>query len=271
MPELPEVETVVRHLRPRLGGRLITGFTAYWPKVTAPVKPQRFARQVVGRTIERVRRRGKFIILQLDRGLVHVHLRMTGRLLLLPPGQTGDLPHLTAAFTLSGDDRLLFRDVRKFGRIGYLESPVSLEARLGPEPLSEEFTPQVLRKMLAGRRRQIKPLLLDQTFIAGLGNIYVDEVLFSAGIHPLSLASRLDARRATTLHGAIREVLTDSIAHNGTTIINFGYGDNEAGGFRERLLVFGRQEEPCLVCATPLVKTKVAQRGTYLCPHCQPA
>ncbi len=270
MPELPEVETVVRHLRPRLEGRLITGFTAYWPKVTAPLEPQHFARQVAGRTIKDVRRRGKFIIFQLDRGLVHVHLRMTGRLLLLPAGQPGDLPHLRAAFTLSGDERLVFRDVRKFGRIGYLESPASLEARLGPEPLSKEFTTRVLRKMLAGRRRQIKPLLLDQAFIAGLGNIYVDEVLFMAGIHPLILASRIDARRATALHGAIRKVLADSIAHNGTTIINFGYGDDEAGGFRERLMVFGREEEPCHVCATPLVKTRVAQRGTYLCPHCQP-
>ncbi|MCH7859292.1 MAG: DNA-formamidopyrimidine glycosylase [Candidatus Marinimicrobia bacterium] len=269
MPELPEVETVVRHLRPQLLGRTITGFTAPWPKVTAPAHPDAFAREVVGRTIGGVRRRGKFILLQLDRGHIHLHLRMTGRLVLASPGDEGDQRHVTAVVTLSDSHRLIFRDMRKFGRLGYLADLAPLEAKLGPEPLSPEFTAERFYQLLQGRRRQIKPLLLDQGFIAGLGNIYVDEALFAAGIHPRAEAASQSAAKAEALHRAIRHILQRSIEKNGTTIINFQYGTGSTGRFREDLRVFRREGEPCLVCSTPVVKIRVAQRGTHLCPTCQ--
>ena len=269
MPELPEVETVVRHLRPQLLDRTITGFTAPWPKVTAPAHPAAFARDVVGRTIRDVRRRGKFILLDLDEGHIHLHLRMTGRLLLTPPGDEGDPGHVTAVVILSGSHRLIFRDMRKFGRMGYLADLAPLEAKLGPEPLSPEFTAERFYQLLQGRRRQIKPLLLDQGFIAGLGNIYVDEALFAAGIHPLAEAAGQPPAKVEALHGAMRDILTRSIEQNGTTIINFQYGTGNPGRFRDELRVFRREGEPCPVCSTPLVKIRVAQRGTHICPACQ--
>ena len=204
MPELPEVETVVRNLRPELAGREITGFKAPWPKVTAPVAPEAFARQVVGRTIKDVRRRGKYILLDLDRGHVHLHLRMTGQLLVILPGEEPTSGQIRARFYLSGGVRLLFRDQRKFGRVGYLADLGPLEERLGPEPLADKFTAALLADMLEGRRRQIKPLLTDQRFIAGLGNIYVDEALFAARIHPEAEARNVPGEKVTALHRAIR-------------------------------------------------------------------
>ena len=284
MPELPEVETVVRYLRPHLEGHTIASFTARWPKVTAPALPEDFARQVTGHIIKAVRRRGKYILLDLDRGCVHLHLRMTGRLLVLPSGnpEASELSYLTAEFDLIGPSgtprrayargqvrRLVFTDMRKFGRVGYLEDPAPLEARLGPEPLSSRFTPRAFHRLLQGRRRRTKPLLLDQSFIAGLGNIYADEALFLAHVHPETPASRLTFPQSRTLHRAIRNVLTESILHDGTTIINFQYGEGSTGRFREKLRVFRREGQPCPVCGTPLVKIRVAQRGTYLCPACQ--
>lgn len=274
MPELPEVETVVRYLRPRLEGHTIAGFRALWPRVTAPAPPETFARQVRGRTIRVVHRRGKYILFDLDRGHVHLHLRMTGRMIVVPAGETDNQPHVTAEFDLSdlsgqGGGRLIFRDTRKFGRVGYLDDLAALEANLGPEPLSPEFTPQLFHRLLQGRNRRIKPLLLDQAFIAGLGNIYVDEALFLARIHPETPASRLSFARVKALHQAIRDILRASIEQGGTTIINFRYGEDGVGRFRDRLQVFRRMEEPCPVCGTPLVKIRVAQRGTYLCPGCQ--
>ncbi len=269
MPELPEVETVVRHLRPQLLGRTITGFTAPWPKVTAPAHPDAFAREVVGRTIGGVRRRGKFILLQLDRGHIHLHLRMTGRLVLASPGDEGDQRHVTAVVTLSDSHRLIFRDMRKFGRMGYLADLAPLAAKLGPEPLSPAFTADRFYQLLPGRGRPLKPRLRAQGFSAGLGNIYVEEALFAAGIHPRAEAASQPAAKAEALHRAIRHILQRSIEHNGTTIINFQYGTGSTGRFRENLRVFRREGEPCLVCSTPVVKIRVAQRGTHLCSTCQ--
>ena len=268
MPELPEVETVVRHLRPRLAGRTIRRFEASWPKVTAPAPVKTVAGQLANRQIVEVARRGKFILLELDRGLVHIHLRMTGRLLLAPTDAPLG-PHDRARFCLSGDDDLVFRDMRKFGRIGYLQDRSTLEAQLGPEPLDEVFTGDLLATLLKGHKRQIKPLLLDQSFIAGLGNIYVDEALFAARIHPRALSHRVSRAKAHALHSAIREILAGSIAAQGTTFINFTWGADETGGYRMALKVFGRQGQPCPVCGTALVKQWIGQRGTHFCPRCQ--
>ncbi|MFC1547983.1 Fpg/Nei family DNA glycosylase, partial [Candidatus Neomarinimicrobiota bacterium] len=171
MPELPEVETVVRYLRPKLKNQQIVGFKAYWPKVTAPTTPEVFSTAIVGRSIRAVIRRGKYIILNLDKGFVHLHLRMTGNLSVVTRRIENSDPHITAEFQMGAATWLIFRDTRKFGRIGYLDNLALLEAKLGPDPLSEEFTPQRFHSELKNRHRRIKPLLLDQSFIAGLGNI----------------------------------------------------------------------------------------------------
>lgn len=271
MPELPEVETVIRYLRPHLSGRSIVGFSARWTRVTAPVSPEEFTKRVMNRTVKNVQRRGKYIILELDQGYIHLHLRMTGRLQVLPAEdrQTINGRHVTARFDLSDRRCLVFNDIRKFGRVGYLNDLEPLEVRLGLEPLSPEFTPQLFYDLLHSRMRRIKPLLLDQTFVAGLGNIYVDEALFRARIHPEMPAMKLTFVEATALHQAIRDVLSESIRDNGTTIINFQYGEGSTGRFREKLRVFRHDGEPCPVCGTTIKKTRVAQRGTYLCPSCQ--
>ena len=268
MPELPEVETVVRQLRPLLTGRTIRGFEAPWHKVTDPAKPAQFDGQIIGKEIVEVGRRAKFIVLQLSEGLIHIHLRMTGRLVLARPKQPPP-PHVRARFLLDNSAVLLFRDARKFGRIGYLDDLAGLEARLGPEPLAESFTPEIFRAMLRGRKRQIKPLLLDQSFIAGLGNIYVDEALFAARIHPAAQSHTVSPAKAAKLHSAIREILSASIAAQGTTIIDFTFGDGQEGSFGDALRIFGRQGQPCPVCGAMIVKSWVGQRGTHHCPRCQ--
>jgi len=269
MPELPEVETVVRNLRPELVGETIRAFEAAWPKVTAPATVEAFAHQVVGRTIQGVNRRGKYILLQLDRGYVHIHLRMTGHLFAIPAGEDATNSQIRAQFQLSNGMRLLFRDQRKFGRMGYLDDLAPLEARLGPEPLAANFTGTLLAEQLADRGRQIKPLLLDQSFIAGLGNIYVDEALFAARIHPQTVAERIPADKVKTLHRAIRRLLRRSIERQGTTFSSFRFGRGETGSYRDRLKVFGREDQPCPRCRTAIRKTRVAQRGTHHCPQCQ--
>ncbi|UCD39113.1 MAG: bifunctional DNA-formamidopyrimidine glycosylase/DNA-(apurinic or apyrimidinic site) lyase [Fidelibacterota bacterium] len=269
MPELPEVETVVRYLRPHLEGRTVNRFEAWWPKVTDPMPAEVFAQMATNRVIHAIHRRGKYILWQLDRGFIHIHLRMTGQLVVLDGADNDDRHHVTAEFDLSDEMTVLFRDMRKFGRVGYLEDIAPLEAKLGPEPLSPQFTPDLLHRLLADHRRQIKPLLLDQGFIAGLGNIYVDEALFLARVHPGTPASSLTLEQAQILHHAIQGILTESIGLDGTTIINFSFGDGGRGRFRDMLQVFRREGEPCPVCGTPLEKIRIAQRGTHLCPQCQ--
>ena len=269
MPELPEVETVVRYLRPELTDRQIVGFKANWPKVTAPTSPEAFTAYIVGRLIQSVGRRGKYIILNLDTGLIHLHLRMTGSLSVAMPLTENLEPHITAEIQMDDGKCLLFRDIRKFGRIGYLSDIKPLESKLGVEPLSEQFTPNAFHGMLKERRRQIKPLLLDQSFIAGLGNIYVDEALFLSGIHPESQSVTLSYKDTHVLHDNIRRVLLSSIEHKGTTLVNFRYGENRQGNFRRMLQVFRQEGAPCPVCGNELVKIRVAQRGTHLCLNCQ--
>jgi formamidopyrimidine-DNA glycosylase len=269
MPELPEVETVVRYLRPKLKNQQIVGFRAYWPKVTVPTTPEVFTATIVSRSIQDVNRRGKYIILNLDKGFIHLHLRMTGNLSIVSRKVENIDPHITAEFQMGDATWLIFRDTRKFGRIGYLDDLALLEAKLGPDPLSEGFTPRRLHGMLKEHRQRVKPLLLDQSFIAGLGNIYIDEALFLSRIHPESPASTLSYREAEVLHSNIRNVLLSSIEYSGTTIVNFRYGETGLGRFREMLQVFRREGTPCPICGKDLIKIRVAQRGTHICPHCQ--
>lgn len=265
MPELPEVETIVRTLRPRLLGRRITGFTTRWRRTCLP-SPALIRAGVVDRTIDRISRRGKFIVITLaDGGHLLIHLRMSGRLEwddTLATGRT----HIRATWDLDDESRLVFVDARKFGRVHYTCDPAAVLGVLGPEPLSRAFTATRLAALLAGRRRQLKPLLLDQTIIAGLGNIYTDEALFAAGLHPLTRAADLDRRQVQRLHQAIRDVLRLAIRKHGTSI-DWIY----PGGWMQRhLKVYGRTAQPCRHCGTPIRALRVGQRGTHLCPVCQP-
>lgn len=270
MPELPEVETVVRYLRPLLTGKIVRQFQVLngWSKVVQGSSPETFARHVVGQKIIHVQRRGKFIVWNLTAGNVFIHLRMTGRLLTKLSDQD-KLQQLTAEFRFSDGTSLYFKDYRKFGRIAFAEKVAAFDAKLGPEPLSPVFNATWLYRNLQAHRRQMKPLLLDQTFLAGLGNIYVDESLWKAKIHPLTISHRVGKQKAAALTEAIQTILTRAIELNGTTIQNFAFGSGKTGRFVSELQVFGRTGEPCPRCKTPIRKTRVAQRGTHFCPRCQ--
>jgi formamidopyrimidine-DNA glycosylase len=230
MPELPEVETVVRFLRPFVVGKIVAGVepAAGFEKVLATHAPVDFGRLVTGRTVRRTRRRGKYIVLDLDRGHLLIHLRMTGRL--LTRISDNDNPrHITARIDFTDGTCLYFKDYRKFGRLYYYRDLSPLEQQLGPEPLSEAFTPDWFFGQLHHRQRALKPLLLDQSFLAGLGNIYVDEALWAARLHPLTTSNRVSRIKANRLHRAIREILQASIEMQGTTIINFYFGERGEG------------------------------------------
>ncbi len=270
MPELPEVETVVRSIRPLVIGKTIKAVetAANYPKVLATHSPPDFNRLIVSQNILGVRRRGKYIIMELSSGYLLIHLRMTGRLL-ARLGPEDKSRHITATIIFSDGTKLYFKDYRKFGRFYYSESLDFLEEKLGVEPLEGNFTALWLITQLKKSNRKIKPLLLDQAFIAGLGNIYVDEALWAAKIHPQTSSGRIGATKIRKLHSAIREILLLSIEQNGTTIINFAFGDNSTGEFVNQLQVFDRKDRPCPRCQTSIIKIRVAQRGTYLCPKCQ--
>jgi formamidopyrimidine-DNA glycosylase len=260
MPELPEVETVVRTVEPRLTGRRILS-ASFNSRFVTPGNRAALAARLAGRRVESVRRRGKFIVIGLDHGTLAVHLGMTGRLLV--SGQPGD--HTHGVFTLD-DGQILYDDPRQFGKIEWSAGAPKRVARLGPEPLEiglEEFRARLKRKA------RIKPLLLNQTFLAGLGNIYADESLFKAGIHPLASATRLTALRAGRLHQAIRETLMEAIAMGGSSVSDYVDANGERGWFQIQHCVYGREGEACRQCGAPIHKIVVAQRGTHFCAKCQ--
>jgi formamidopyrimidine-DNA glycosylase len=258
MPELPEVETVVRSVARRLKGRRIVA-AEFNSRFVTPGDRKKLAARVAGRTVCAVARRGKFIVLSLDEGTICIHLGMTGSLLL--DAETG--AHTHGVFTLD-EGRLVYDDPRQFGRI---EWGLRRVEKLGPEPLEIGLDDFVSR--LRSRKSQIKPLLMNQAFLAGLGNIYVDESLFAAGIHPLARASRLNVERAARLHQAIREVLTLAIEHRGSSISDYVDADGERGWFQVMHRVYGREGEPCVNCGAAIKKIVVGQRGTHFCPRCQ--
>ncbi|RMF09589.1 MAG: bifunctional DNA-formamidopyrimidine glycosylase/DNA-(apurinic or apyrimidinic site) lyase [Candidatus Neomarinimicrobiota bacterium] len=270
VPELPEVETVVRVIRPRIEGlrirsiRRLNGTASLFNGATEA----QLNRLVKNQRIRAVTRRGKYIVLELERGVLLIHLRMTGRLL-FRKGPDDPERHFTARIDFQNQASLWFRDMRKFGRITYCSDRENWEGRLGPEPLSDQFTLDWLRGELKRRHRKMKALLLDQSFLAGLGNIYVDEVLWAARIHPETLSHRVSQSKAAALHRAIRSILQASIDHQGTTIINFAFGEGKTGNFRSLLQVFGRTGKPCPRCGTAIKKVRVNQRGTHFCPVCQ--
>lgn len=277
MPELPEVETVVRGLRRSLTGRRITGVRVNWSGSITRPDPQSFVRRLRGRRVTRVDRRGKWVVIELDDGqTLLIHLRMTGQLL-LEPAECPEGKYTRVVFQLndhreSGTDRLRFSDMRKFGRMVLTDDPASVLEELGPEPLDDDFTVERFKRMLAERRGRIKSLLLNQRFLVGLGNIYVNEALWLARIHPLRSADSLSGVEVEALHRAIRSVLRAAIGQGGTTLENgnFRQANGEAGEFVDELLVYGHEGEPCGCCGEPIERVKVGQRSTYFCSRCQP-
>jgi formamidopyrimidine-DNA glycosylase len=277
MPELPEVETVRRQLEPRLRGRRIAGAQVLDPLWCAPRPPAEVERALGGGRIAGIGRRGKYLLLELEgaRFLV-MHLRMTGNLLwVAPEADRRDAPHLRMRLRLDDGSRVLFTDQRRFGTGLVIDGQDRLQAhlaeRLGPEPLEPSFTPDALRRTAAGRTAPIKAFLLDQRRVAGVGNIYADEALFRARIHPLRAAGRLRREEVERLHGAIRETLEAGIAASGASIDDYRDSNGEPGSMQDEFLVHLREGKPCVRCGRPVRKLRVAGRGTYVCTRCQPA
>jgi formamidopyrimidine-DNA glycosylase len=284
MPELPEVETIARDLHQHLVGWAIVGVTVREPRAIDSLTPQVFSERLTGQCIHGVGRRAKYIVIELESGdLLIVHLRMTGRLLLCAPDEPlskhthvvldlepGTLPGFSSG---AGAIQLRFVDTRKFGRLS-LVAPLHLTAldkRLGPEPLRDDFTPQVLREALRGRRTKLKPFLLDQRRLAGLGNIYADESLFLAGLHPEREAGSLTPDEVARLHAAIRHVLAAAIGNRGTSLSDAEYRDatGEKGRHLEHLAVFRRTGQPCPRCGQAIQRIRLGGRSTHFCPRCQ--
>ena len=271
MPELPEVEYVARQLREDLVGHIIEGVVVSWPRSVQGMSLEEFAARLAGRRVVGVARRGKYLLVQLDgEETLVVHRRMSGNLILSPPAS--DVLYVRVAFTLDDGRRLLYSDPRKFGRLTVAadEDLPRLFATLGPEPLDETFTGEALLERLHDQRRAIKAALLDQEVVAGLGNIYADESLYRAGIHPLRPAGSLTPEEAAALRDAIQATLLTGIAHGGTTFGRHRDAYNEAGTNLEHVEVYRHTGEPCPRCGTPIQRIVVAQRGTHFCPSCQP-
>ncbi len=270
MPELPEVETIVRQLRPLIRGRTVTAVVVHGRDLLLRSTPRAFCAALAGRRITDMRRRGKYFVLELDDGrLVVGHLRMTGRLFV---DGAAEHRYARACFDLDDGRRLVFTDVRKFGRLQLAACLDDALPPMGPEPLSDQMDGEWMAAALAGRRRRLKPLLLDQSFLAGLGNIYVDESLHRAGLHPLRSSHRVPRDKAFALAGAIRDVLGAAIAAEGSSFDAFyRTPEGRPGGFQDEFAVYGREGEPCPRCRAPIRRIVVGQRGTHFCPRCQPA
>jgi formamidopyrimidine-DNA glycosylase len=275
MPELPEVETIARHLRqgktPQPGDQTqvidarVTKVLTVWPGTIAEPAVAQFKRSVNGRVIKSVRRRAKYLILDLDRGSMLIHLRMSGDIRLESLDRPTQ-PHDRLILELNHRDRLAFNDTRKFGRAWWVKDPQTILGKLGPEPFDPELDDDRFSRMLSQKKRQIKPLLLDQAFIAGLGNIYTDEALHRSRIHPRRLSSTIGPELAADLLEHIRQVLTLGIETNGASI-DWVY---KGGDFQNHFWVYGRAGAACRQCGQPIQRLLVGQRGTHICPECQP-
>lgn len=272
MPELPEVETTVRLIRPHIVGRTITAASVAWRRT---VGARDFEERVVGARIASVRRRAKYFVLDLERdgepaGGIVGHLRMTGRVL-VEPAKSATPDYAKVALALDDARVMHFVDVRKFGRFEWRADADAEFVELGPEPLGEEFTPTWLASALKERRRALKPLLLDQSFVAGLGNIYVDESLHRSGLHPLAKSERVKSAQAVALHHEIRAVLEEAIEREGSSFdVFYRTPEGNPGSYQDQFRVYGRDGKPCRKCGTTIARMVVGQRGTHVCPRCQP-
>jgi len=277
VPELPEVETIIRNLRRgclqdgsagvSLIGQTFHSAHLFWNRSLSSPSAVEFLQRLPGQTVNDLTRRGKFLVFGLSQDYLLIHLRMSGDLRLETAGESPALrKHDRLVLVFESGLRLIFHDPRKFGRIWLVQDPATVLGGLGPEPLDEDFTVESLYDRLQARRRALKPLLLDQSFLAGLGNIYTDEALHLAGLHPNRISSSISREESGRLWNAIRTVLEEGIRRNGASI-DWVY---RGGEYQNHFRVYGRAGEACSVCGTPVQRLVVGQRGTYICPHCQP-
>ena len=274
MPELPEVETVRARLAPVLEGRRLERVEITDARLTRPFDPDEVARELEGERVAEVGRRGKYLIVRFESGrALLVHLRMTGSLRTTPPGSPpADDPHRRAQITLDDGSDVSYRDVRRFGTWLLLEPAevdAYVDARLGPEPLGAAYKARHLAERLASRRAPVKAAILDQRTVAGVGNIYADEALWRARIHPLREARSLGTDELRALHRGIRRALEHGIARQGSTLRDYALPDGTTGRMQHEFKVYGRAGEPCERCGTPIDKIRAAGRGTWYCPSCQ--
>jgi formamidopyrimidine-DNA glycosylase len=266
MPELPEVETVKNELTPHIIGHTITAVTLFDEKIVRQPPVEEFNSRLIGEAITGVGRRGKYLLFSLTSGqTLVIHLKMTGSLWLKPPDR-----FVRAVIHLNGGVKLYFRDPRKFGMMWLVDNKKSVTDKLGPEPLEAGFTAETLAKILGGRAAPVKALLCDQSFIAGIGNMYADEALFLAKIHPMRAGGSLSKEEVKRLYNAIRQVLAAAIGAKGASVSTYFRPDGQIGTAHFQFKVAHRRGESCPVCGTPLKRITVRNRGTYFCPKCQP-
>jgi len=272
MPELPEVETIKNELQPHIVGHCVTGVTLFWEGIVRQPSVEEFCSRLIGQRITEVARRGKYLILSLTSGEVLViHLKMTGSLLLRSASAEPD-KFIRAIIHLDKEAGLYFRDPRKLGVMWLMENTNSITGKLGPEPLEAGFTPEILAQRLTNRIAPIKALLCDQGFIAGIGNMYADEALFAARIHPLRAGGSLSRDEIERLHNAIQQVLWSAIGNKGASVDTYFRPSGELGTAHFQFKVAHRLSGKfCPVCGTPIERIVVRNRGTYFCPHCQQA
>jgi len=273
VPELPEVESIRRQLAPLLEGRRFERVRITDGRLTRPFDPDAVARELEGERVRVLDRRGKYLIVRFESGrALLIHLRMTGSLRHAPAGTLPDDPHRRAVVSLDDGSDVAYRDVRRFGTWLLLERDevdAYVAARVGREPLEPRYRARELAARLANRRAPVKAAILDQRTVAGVGNIYADEALWLARIHPLREARDLDGDELRALHRGIRRALELGIARQGSTLSTYALPNGERGSMQEALKVYGRDGEPCERCGTPIEKLRVAGRGTWYCPSCQ--
>ncbi len=268
MPELPEVETIKNELAPWVVGQTFADAAILDAKVVCGGTPEEVRSGLVGRKIRSLERRGKYLIFCLSGGKsLVIHLRMTG-VLLLDPEQADR--YASAVFHFSNGHRLVFSDRRRLGKIWLVDDASTVICKLGCEPLDEGFTPEVLEQRLSGRRIPIKAALLDQSIVAGIGNMYADEILFAAGIHPLRKADSLSRKELRTLHKCTRQVLEAGISSKGASVDTYIRPQGEMGTAHSDFKVAHRKGKPCSFCGSPIERCVVQNRGTCFCPRCQP-
>ncbi|MAU01427.1 MAG: DNA-formamidopyrimidine glycosylase [Anaerolineaceae bacterium] len=269
MPELPEVETVVRALRQPLIGRTITGVRNDWPRHIGTPTLDELRARIHGCQVKAINRRAKYLVFSLTQGeTLIIHLKMSGHLAVVAV-TTPSNKYVHTVFELDNGQELRFRDTRKFGRVYLVQDPEQILGKLGPEPLEADFTPEVLQERLNGRTRALKPLLLDQQLIAGVGNIYADEALFYAKLHPTRPANTLSKNEIEALHNAIQKVLRLGIEREGASIELYVKPDGSKGDMQNAVAVFRRTGDPCYDCGRPVERIVLGGRSTHFCSNCQ--
>lgn len=278
MPELPEVENVKRGLNEIVVGETVIKVEVRWDNIIESPAPNKFSKQLMGQQIERVDRRGKFLLFYFTDDVLISHLRMEGKYQLVTPEEDGRLPrrtkHTHVIFHLESGKQLWYLDVRKFGRMSLVKKGEEFDhkslAKLGPEPTEEDFELADMQEFLTRRSKAIKGVLLDQQIVVGVGNIYADEILHQANIHPATPANQLTDEDEIRMHQAIIRVLNKAVDNGGTTIRTYENAFGDVGMYQDYLQVYGRDGEECKTCGTEIHKIKIAGRGTHYCPVCQP-